>query len=804
MVRLTSLFGALALVLALALSAAAQPVRPPDYSQFDTVASNAEQMLQRGQATNDALTQLRDRLVSWRDELLTAQSINQTRVDSVRNQLNALGPPPGEDETEPEATAEQRETLNEQLETLLAPRRRAEAAYSRADSLIGEIDALLRARQAEQLMELGPSPLNPVLWVDAVGATAETGRSIAKESIAGWEQLGGDEFARRDLPIALVYFVISLFLLVRGRYRTEQLTDYLWRRISGQSRDVLWFVISLGQILLPYAGIQLLVAAIQRLSLVGQQGNALLGTLPEIVLTVFAARWLGSHVFPREPDADTPLNAPGTMQYQGRVLSAGLGVILGLNLLVTEIGDLSAFAAGEEAVLSLPLILVSGLVFQRLGQILLTDAAYRRSEEEDSISVRAQVTALLGRVVQVVGVFAPLMAAIGYINLAQYIIYPSMLSLALIGFLAVLSPLVRDTYALIRRASTEEADQALIPVLLNLALTLAAIPVFALIWGARKTDILEVWAQFRSGFSIGDTRVSPTDFLVFFVVFAIGLIMTRLLQGTMRSTVLPRTKMDAGGRNAIVSGLGYIGIFLAVVLAVTSAGIDLSSLAIVAGALSVGIGFGLQTIVSNFVSGIILLIERPISEGDWIEVGGRMGIVKDISVRSTRIETFDRTDVIVPNADFVSGTVTNWTRGNLVGRVTLKIGVAYNSDTRHVERILMEVCEAHPLVAIDPPPAAYFLNYGEHALEFTCYCMLRDVNYILVVQSELNHQIRERFREEGIEIPLPQRDVWLRNPETLQQPKVPDGAPEPDERPERPQPATRDAEAIDHAQGEDV
>jgi potassium efflux system protein len=204
-------------------------------------------------------------------------------------------------------------------------------------------------------------------------------------------------------------------------------------------------------------------------------------------------------------------------------------------------------------------------------------------------------------------------------------------------------------------------------------------------------------------------------------------------------------------------------------------GFDLQKIALIAGALSVGIGFGLQSIVSNFVSGLILLTERPIRVGDSIVVKGEEGWVRRVRVRATEIETFDRASVIIPNSEFITGVVKNWTRTNTLGRIVVKVGVAYESDPIQVRDILLGIAEAHPQIVKAPAPVAFLVGFGDSALEFELRCVVGDVEKALSVRSDLHYAILAKFREAAIEIPYPQREFRSRAERPEQKP---DAAPD--------------------------
>jgi small-conductance mechanosensitive channel len=304
-------------------------------------------------------------------------------------------------------------------------------------------------------------------------------------------------------------------------------------------------------------------------------------------------------------------------------------------------------------------------------------------------------------------------------------------------------------------------DQAglLVGMCISAVALIVGIPLVLLLWGFHIQDLELIAYRLLTEVRLGGISISLVGIMTGVLLFAGGYLLTRWIQRWLDSNVMARSHVDLGVRNSVKTGIGYLGVGLAAIVGVSAAGIDLSNLALVASALSVGIGFGLQNIVSNFVSGLILLVERPFKVGDHVVSGTAEGIVKRISVRATEIETFRKQSIIVPNSELINASVGNWTHRNKMGRSEIPVSVSYDSDPQKVMDILLELVNAVPVVLRNPEPHVEFLRFGPYSLDFELRFMLADMGDGLKVRNDLRIAILKRFREEGVQIPLPQSDV---------------------------------------------
>jgi len=291
------------------------------------------------------------------------------------------------------------------------------------------------------------------------------------------------------------------------------------------------------------------------------------------------------------------------------------------------------------------------------------------------------------------------------------------------------------------------------------------ISVLLRIWDPTGTVIGTISSYATEGIPMGDIRIVPTNIIAGVIAFAILSGITGWIKGWMDRRWLRQITSDRGARDALVTIVGYTGFTISLLVGLSIGGINITGLAVVAGALSVGIGFGLQSIANNFISGIILLFERPIKAGDFVSVGDVEGYVKKISIRATEIETLDNQDMLIPNSELISGRVTNWVLHNPYGRLIIKIGVSYGSDIEKVKTILETVSCDHNQVITDSrasPPKALFMGFGDSSLDFELRVRILDIKKRYDVLSDLNFEINHQFSKEGIVIPFPQRDIHIK------------------------------------------
>ncbi len=729
--------------------------------------------------SDEQLLGLRNSLEAVTVKLLIFLSEQQPKLDQFSEKISKFGPPPVSG-AEPES-----EIVSQERKALAEKKGQVEGGIKQANLLIVEITQQIRnvaerrrLNFARALLKRQYGAFSPSLWSD-IAATSGTQLQTLSDRLVNWVRFTVQGRTGNLLMALLGAGLIGIATFAASRRLLgSSFVRHSGRPTPSQLRCGLTAVlttvvptIAIGvgayavYVLLDQFGV--LDFRVKRLAsalLTAFVGMAAVYNLSQAVLAPRHKEWRVFSV------SDAAARRLCTLSLTG-------GVVYALDFIMSEI----AIMISAPLTLTMAKSVVSTvLIVLTLSAILLTPL--RKSESGKALQNRGWPSLLrnflwLAIIAQVIAI------TLGYVSLGRFIstqlvVTGGTIVFMYLGFLIARAlssaETVKDSFYgrwLKSRFDLEDGAVEQLGLVSGLIIDFAnlfvGIPLILLQWGFRWEDVSTWITKVLTGFKVGEVEISVSTLFTGLVVFGLGLLVTRHAKNWLNVRIIDRSRLDPGVKNSITTGVGYFGIIVSASLAIAYAGIDLSNLALIAGALSVGIGFGLQNIVNNFVSGLILLVERPVKVGDWIGVGGYDGFVKRISVRATELETLDRQSVVVPNAELINSSVTNWMLKDKVGRISVCVGVSYSSDEMQVREVLLDVAKAHPDVVASPGPDVIFQDFGESSLDFELRVFLRDVGRMVPVSSDLRFAIRKALREADIEIPFPQRDLHVRTADGL-------------------------------------
>jgi small-conductance mechanosensitive channel len=722
-----------------------------------------EKNIQQSDEDDAALVDIRLRLEDLSRLALDSALAFRPRLAEINARLDQLGQPPAAGQpAESDIVAAERQALLGEKGGINAVIGSAQNLSLRISGLIDRI-ATMRSELFRNLLTKR-YVLTDALSGQAIADARDEFTSFTK-AVSSWLTFAVKYKFQAILAAALMALAAAAILLIGGRRVLGRLfeADPTVEEPSYLSR----LSVAFWSTLLPTLALGVFFAAsyffFDYYNVLRGDIGIFLRTLMFILTTIFCVHRLANAALePRLPNWRLIQVQSGPARWLVRLATA-MAVVIGVNNFLAVVNDQMGSPLSLTIARSFGATIIVGVLLILIGLLRDEGGAWR--------PWRAWLRYLaIG-----VGCFIIIAALLGYIGLAtfvssQVVITGTILITAYIGFLSARAIGAEGGFGnssvgrwLATRTSVEDTtlDQLglAVSVAINLMILVVFLPLILLMWGFQPGDI-QAWAyRLATGLTIGSVTISVTGILTGIVVFVIGYFLTRWFQGWLDGSVMARGRVDAGVRNSIRLAVGYAGVAIAALVGVSAAGIDLSNLALVAGALSLGIGFGLQNVVSNFVSGLILLAERPFKVGDWIVAGDVSGTVKKISVRATEIETFQRQSVILPNSNLINGAVGNWTHRNKLGRIEIRVGVAYGSDVKRVHEILLDIARNHPLVLKNPEPFVQFANFGPAALEFEIKVFLADILNGGSVQNDVRFAIVEAFDKAGIEIPSTPRFV---------------------------------------------
>jgi small-conductance mechanosensitive channel len=734
---------------------------------------------------------LRDRLVKIRAEAIEVEAEARRDLKPLRGQMSALGTRPPEGQPpEPEEITERRQKLSENIVLLEARIKQAQLVLSRVELLQKDIQARAYRRLVENLSRIAPVPVAPGTVAKAVPELLGHLGTLARTPVVWWAGLSPENqslFLFEQVPIVLLITVligwVLRFALLRwcGHDPAIERPTYARRLIAAIAAGLAYGIVPA----LILAGLWF------RLT---HEGTLVTGLFADVLAAICAAAvfFLLAWALPRAVLAPhlpswrlvpiKPENAEVIIRrvtYLAAVFAIDIFFHFATQSLSLSVRYMSFYLFVSSTLEALGvLLLMQARLWDSapIGQAIEAEAEPTASPPQ-GLSLRPFWTSLRWIIGGIAAAVIPI-SIIGYTNLGAYLINSLVISGAIIGALFLVRGLGREAIGVASRSGVMRDRLAVgykarstlkswFRVLYDLALMAAGVLLVLMIWGVPLAVIASWGNRILAGIEIGNVTISLAEILMAVAVFAVTLIVTRLIQRLLKERVLPQTRFDVGVRHSLSTGFGYLGIMLAAALGIAALGLDLSNLAIIAGALSVGIGFGLQNIVSNFVSGLILLIERPIKVGDWIISGQHEGFVKQINLRATEIETFRRASIIIPNSELLTGALTNWTHKDHYGRVDVPIEVAYGSNAEQVMEIVRSCLEAHEDILSWPQPKVLFRSFGDSGLGFEARGFIANIESIYDVETDLRLAVYAAFAEAGIEIPFPQRDIHIKDPARL-------------------------------------
>ncbi len=759
------------------------------FSALKKELDDARKSINSPTATIDDLRGSRSGLVQLRKDITKARNALKQPIADFAARLKELGPVPPKGETEAQSITDQRQQVQKTANGLKAAQKQLDLLDLETGQLTTRTSELQKAAFVERVFNSRRSVLNPQLWLNF---TSTLGDMAARSTsvFQAWTKPPGTQGATPDKISGTASFlaILSIFSLA------ILLLFFVWSKMSspptrlGQASDLrrIWRAVG-GTLIVSLTGFSAVIIGLSVLAISSVEDlriERVVIALGEIVfsmgvmITVLRAILAPSNSAWRLVNLD---DATTSKLFRYGLFAA---VVFGLDRGAGALADITflplEFVVGVRALVSILLIIILAKMVSscRSANPLIENSEL--NDDRNFYFIWARRFFLIIWLLLGISVLALLF---GYIALAHFVVTRTLVTTAMVIMLYLVHHLVDalvssstqpwSRFGMAIRNKMGLGDETirrtglLLSTITDVSVIFLGAPLILALWTITWVDFSSLATQAFFGFKVGDVFVEPSRILLAITMFAAGIIFVRLLSMWLNRRILGRSNIDAGVQNSISTGVKYTGLLLVGGFALSAAGLDFSKLAIVAGALSVGIGFGLQSVVSNFVSGLILLAERPIRIGDWISVGAGEGVVKKINVRSTEIETFDRALVIVPNSSFISDPVQNWSHGSPMGRIKVNIGVGYGSDPRQVEEILLKCAVDHERVIESPAPRVIFMDFGASSLDFQLRVFIDDIGYVTVVSSDLRFAVFAALKQAGIEIPFPQRDVNIRGVDEL-------------------------------------